>query len=116
MSRHYQPDNERRSGRTTRLALHFVQLVLDNPGVPVEIDDHADYREADRQLFGLVYDVLTRLRVPCTTNKSTMTIQADGPPQPFRYPTVDDEVQRQQMKDLVSVIDNKFRSPRTIHY
>lgn len=85
----YTQDNQRRSGRSTMAALNYVQLILDNPGTWIEIEDHGPTLQCDRELFGLVCNVLCALRVDVHLNKPMHRIKCDGPPQPYEYPTAD---------------------------
>lgn len=85
----YTQDRERRSGRSTMAALNYVQLILDNPGTWIEIEDHGPTIQCDRQLFDLVCRVLNALQVDVQTNKLLFRIKCTGPPQPYEYPSAD---------------------------
>lgn len=68
--------------------MHYVQLVLDNPGKQVMVEDHYHTIEADRDLFGLVLSMLKLLRVDVHYEPSTMSItSADGNFRPMSYPS-----------------------------
>jgi len=85
----FQSDDQmnRATGRTTMLALHFVQLVLDNPGQWIQMDDHHQSINGDRHLFYLVCNVLHALNVPFDKNVSTISVMARGPRGgPYIYP------------------------------
>ena len=75
------------SGRTTMLALHYVQLILDNPGQTVQIEDHFPSYEADRHLFDLVCRALSVFCIKYDYDKSKMQIKsALNPYQLTKYP------------------------------
>jgi hypothetical protein len=70
--------------------MHYVQLVLDNPGKDVMVEDHHHTIEADRDLFGLVLNVLKTLRVDIRHDASTMSITSiDGSFRLISYPSAE---------------------------
>lgn len=86
----YTSDERRRSGRTVMLALNFVHIILDNPGVWVSIEDHGPTVECDRNLFVLVCGVLNQLGVKFEQNKPKLQIKSSGALQTYLYPTVNE--------------------------
>lgn len=68
------PDSQRGTGRTTMAALNYVQLILDNPGKWIEIEDHGPIIQADRYLFDLVCSVLRALRINFEAGKNPFRV------------------------------------------
>lgn len=54
---------ERCTGRTTILALGYIQLALTNPGKELVLQDHHGTRNADRELCRRIRDMVEQLRL-----------------------------------------------------
>lgn len=98
----------RASGRTTRLALHYVLMLLDNPDEPVYISDHADTRHADKHLFKLVAQLLSVLGIQHTGNIAECRITIPPPPRDYEYPSINECVTRYQE------FTNQYRGQRPL--
>ena len=73
------------------LALHYVQLILDNPGQTVQIEDHFPSYEADRHLFDLVCRALSVFCIKYDYDKRKMQIKSALNPYPLtEYPSADE--------------------------
>ena len=83
------PGLPRRSGKTIMLAMHYVQLVLDNPGKQVAISDHHITVAADRNLFDLVRAVLYTLGIEHTAHAGALTITSSNQIRRVAYPEAD---------------------------
>jgi len=83
------PQLPRRSGKTIMLAMHYVQLVLDNPGKRVMVDDHHYSQQADRDLFVLVHNVLSTLGIDFSCDKKSQTFMNTGRLERINYPSAD---------------------------
>lgn len=92
----------RHCGKTAMLIMHYVQLVMDNPGRRVAVEDHSDYHEADRHLFVSVCQVLQIIGIPFKSDRSTMTLMNTGKDHLNLYPTVDQclDAERREMYKL----------------
>jgi hypothetical protein len=55
---------ERRSGRSTRIAIKFLILVIEQAGTPVQINDHTGSHAEARRVMYMVSDMLTTLGIP----------------------------------------------------
>ena len=87
--KHLETTTERGSGRTTMLAMHYVQLALDNFGEEVLVTDHYYTAQADRNLFVLVCNVLSALRVEFVSSHERQVVQVTGRPRVVQpYPSV----------------------------
>ena len=81
------PKLPRRSGKTIMLAMHYVQLVLDNPGKQVKVEDHHYSQQADRDLFVLVHNVLSTLGIDFSCDKKSQTFMNTGRLERINYPS-----------------------------
>lgn len=70
---------QRGSGRTTRLAMHYVQQALDNPGQWIYVEDHGPAIQADHMLFVLVRDMLRALRVGFEADSRRLAVVCHTP-------------------------------------
>ena len=71
------------------LAMHYVQLVLDNPGKAVMVEDHHMTVAADRNLFDLVRNVLHTLGIEHTVRAGSFTITSNNRIRRVPYPDAD---------------------------
>ena len=104
-----QNTNERDSGRTTRLAIHFVQQALDNPGKWINVEDHGPSMQADRMLFVLVCNVLDALRVRFEANRARNSLVCHYPyagPPPYPSPWECEQAYRTEL------FEERIRSQR----
>lgn len=83
------PGLPRRSGKTIMLAMHYVQLVLDNPGKLAIVEDHHMTVAADRNLFDLVRAVLHTLGIEHSAHAGTLTITSNNQIRRVAYPDAD---------------------------
>lgn len=56
-----EPLQERRTGRSTALALKYIAEAIQNPRKPVQIKDHHDSALAHRRLFQVTREMVKRL-------------------------------------------------------
>lgn len=71
------------------LAMHYVQLVLDNPGKQVMVEDHHMTVAADRNLFDLVRAVLNTLGIDHTAHAGSLSITSTNQIRRVPYPEMD---------------------------
>ncbi len=69
---------DRRSGRSTGLALIAIGQALTHPGEEIRIKDHYDSREADELLMRTTFDLVSKLELEgFTFNKAYKFIRFD---------------------------------------
>lgn len=102
-------DDPRQSGRTTMRALHLVQVILDNPGEWVSIEDHAPTIESDRNLFGLVVKLLGVLGVPMDFDRGRLIVKAQRSMNSYRYPTADEAIKLIQRAEYQAKLNHRRR-------
>jgi hypothetical protein len=76
-------DEQRGQGRSTVIAIALIRHALVNPGVRVTVRDHADPREADRHLAGLMGRLIAT--DPSLTNLCRLDLLSNNRGQPILY-------------------------------
>lgn len=71
----YKEMSERRTGRSTRQALKYIALAMEQVGCPIRIRDHHGTHLADTELFYTIQRMITKLEFKhFTLNHSQLTL------------------------------------------
>ena len=75
------PDIERKTGRSTIIALSIIVKALENPHTPIPVRDHLDVRLAHIEMVKTVRDMCDKLglqHIHCSQSRLTVTFGTDA--------------------------------------